>query len=84
MLPYWSTILKVFDSYQGLSFSSLNPIYSRKDLDEINTMELNNFSSLVGITGEVLRSGVPHYNLNPRSELSYVREYDNISPVRLV
>lgn len=66
---------------EGLSFSSLNPIYSRRDLEEINNMELNHFSSLAGITGEVLRSGIPVHSQNPRSEISFVRQYDSISPL---
>lgn len=65
----------------GLSFSSLNPIYTQEDLKDIQAMELNRFSSLVGITGQVLSSGNFFYSESPRNEQEFVKQYDNISPV---
>lgn len=44
-------------------------------------MELNHFSSLTGITGDVLRTGTPLYSQNPRTETSFVKQYDCISPL---
>jgi hypothetical protein len=65
------------------SFSSLNPIYSIEDLKEVESMELNHFSAEQGLSSEILKKGGIYYSENPKNEISYVRQIDNITPVSL-
>lgn len=64
-----------------MAFSGLNPIYSRKDLEDIEAVELNRFSSQVGLTGQVLTTGTLFYSDNPRGDPGFVRQYDAVCPV---
>jgi hypothetical protein len=44
-------------------------------------MELNHFSAEQGLSSEILKKGGIYYSENPKNEIAYVRQVDNITPV---
>ena len=59
----------------------LNPTYSQKDLLKVKTLELNKFSSTTGITSQILEDRPLYYSENPRAELNFTSQVDNLTPV---
>lgn len=62
-------------------FYALNPSYSLTDYKQISELELNKFSTSIGITSRVLKSGDTFFTKNPRSDPNFTSQIDNLTPL---
>lgn len=58
----------------------LNSSYSVKDLQNSNTMELNRYSSTIGLTSKVYKSKELYFSSSPHTDADYTPQIDNLSP----
>lgn len=62
-------------------FYALNPSYALNDYKQIKELELNKFSTSIGITSNVLKTGHTYFTKNPRNDPTFTSQIDNLTPL---
>ena len=83
ILKSQDAVILIFDKERNC-FLGLSPTYSIVDLDPDDSLELNTFSPAVGITSATFKSGEVYYSESPRSDPSFVRGTDNLTPLNVL
>lgn len=62
----------------------MNPTYALSDYTEISELELNKFTTSIGITSTVLKTGDTYFTKNPRGDPAFTAQIDNLTPIFVV